>query len=181
MDRNSFLKNGFKLLKGAVLENTVPNTLKRNINKELIRPPGYVDKDTFFKSCNSCGDCQSACPENVISMEKDYDTVIRPVITNTTYCYYCVEKNCIKSCKENALLIDQDKIKANIQVNESECLAFLGSMCQVCHDICPEKGTAITMNDKKPVFNSDFCLFCYKCIDHCLGEADTISIIPLNE
>ncbi len=57
--------------------NSIKSKIKKEEEKQIIRPPYYKDKDLFLKECINCeGFCVLACEENIISINEDKTPII---------------------------------------------------------------------------------------------------------
>lgn len=202
MDRKDFFKKGFKslfktvhdtremiaevpvLLKESLVEKvspeeeanayrTVPEFSKsKKIRKNIKLPPGALPGEKFEKKCNSCGDCISACPYNVIfPVFIDEKKRTFPFLdTNLTACQLCVDTPCISACSTGALkqLKKNQKIKlGQVKLNFANCLNSQteDKICSTCKDSCPVE-SVINFKKNKPTFSKE-CTGCGICVQMC--------------
>jgi len=76
-----------------------------------------------------------------------------------------------------------------VVVDHESCIAFQGLRCEVCFNICPIRGEAITLDLRHnarsgkhalfiPVVHSDQCTGCGKCEEACILEEAAIKVLP---
>ncbi len=136
-----------------------------------LRPPWAIDENLFTEICTNCGDCVSACPENIIKPAR----ACFPVVDfSAGECIFC--EQCVDACQPRALLkkpqVDAWSIKACI--DENKCLSYQGVECRSCYDPCEAR--AITMPPRPggisiPLFNADNCTGCGACVAVCPSSA----------
>ena len=106
----------------------------------------------------------------------------------------CVDIPCVPACPTGALDHDLTNIKdarmgLAVVIDQEACIAFQGLRCEVCFNVCPIRGEAITLNyqhnqrsDKHalfiPVVHSDACTGCGLCEKGCILDEAAIKVIP---
>ncbi len=171
MDRRGFLK-ALPFLPKATLEEIKEE--KEEIKKELIRPP-YCDKNSDFSKCKECeGSCVLSCEEKILFRDIDGSPYIS---FNGKGCTFC--KKCAESCEFDVLSLEkEEKIYAEVIINETKCLAWNGTMCFSCKEPCLDN--AIKFEGLfKPRIILDLCTGCGFCLPVCPSGA--IHIKPLTE
>ncbi|MEM3429866.1 MAG: 4Fe-4S dicluster domain-containing protein [Candidatus Bathyarchaeia archaeon] len=176
--RRSFIKY---LVEGAVIIGCLKfvSTVASSSN-EPVRPPGSVEEKYFNLLCVRCGICLQVCPTGAVVLsgfEYGAQAANTPII-NPIYgpCEFyrgrCEEEmRCSRHCPTGALRqIDRGEVKlGTIHLNKEYCLAHRGLECMVCAEICPVPG-AITIQDRKPIFNKDGCVGCGACLYACPAD-----------
>lgn len=162
-----------------------------------IRPPGAVDEEDFLASCIRCGLCVRDCPYDTLHLSEFGERVT----LGTPYfearkvpCEMCEDIPCVVACPTGALdqtLTDINKSRMGLAVliDQEACIAFQGLRCEVCFNVCPVKGEAITLdyrhNERSgkhavfaPIVHSDSCTGCGKCEKACILDEAAIKVMP---
>ncbi len=162
-----------------------------------LRPPGALPEADFLGACIRCGMCVRDCPYDILSLAPLGDAVA----TGTPYfvarsgpCEMCEDIPCIANCPTNALdhsleNIDDARMGLAVVVDQESCIAFLGLRCEVCFNVCPLRGKAISLhyqsNERSgkhalfiPVVHSVACTGCGLCEKACILEEAAIKIFP---
>jgi ferredoxin-type protein NapG len=74
--------------------------------------------------------------------------------------------------------------------DQESCIAFQGLRCEVCFNVCPARGKAITLDRQHnartgkhamfiPVVHSDACTGCGKCEHACILDEAAIKVFPI--
>lgn len=162
-----------------------------------IRPPGALDEADFLSACTRCGMCVRDCPYGILKLAEPGEDVATgtPYFTaRTGPCEMCDDIPCIPVCPTNALdhnLTDINKARMGLAVvvDQETCIAFLGLRCEVCFNVCPVRGKAITLevvsNNRTgihaifpPVVHSSDCTGCGLCEKACILEEAAIKVLP---
>lgn len=175
------------------------STQSRSLPATAIRPPGVKDELDFQAACIRCGLCVRDCPYNMLKLAQPGENI--PLGTpwfeaRVAPCEMCEDIPCVKACPTGALdpeLVNIDKARMGLAVliDQENCIAFQGLRCEVCYNVCPVRGKAITLNrfhNKRtgkhaliiPVVHSDSCTGCGKCEAACVVEKATIKVLPLH-
>ncbi len=156
---------------------------------QAIRPPGALAEKDFLAACTRCGICVRDCPYDILKLARIGDEVA----TGTPYftarsgpCEMCEDIPCIPNCPTGALDHNLTDINASrmglaVVVDQESCLAFLGLRCEVCFNVCPLRGDAISLDYRHnvrsgkhalfiPVVHSDACTGCGLCEKACILE-----------
>jgi len=200
--RRRFLTDSLRTVSGIGLVGMFLFTYQRQsqaLPASAIRPPGALDEVPFQGACIRCGMCVRDCPFDTLKLSQLGDDVA----LGTPYfeardipCEMCDDIPCVKACPTGALdpgltNIDDSRMGLAVVVDQEACIAFKGLRCEVCFNVCPVRGKAITLdyrhNDRSgkhalfiPVVHSDACTGCGKCEKSCILEEAAIRIFPLD-
>lgn len=199
--RRRFLANSARTVGGVCLLGLGVGLYSRSaasLPAQAIRPPGALAEADFLGACIRCGLCVRDCPFDTLKLAELGDSVV----TGTPYftardipCEMCDDIPCIKACPTGALdhaLEDIDDARMGLAVlaDQEACIAFHGLRCEVCFNICPVRGKAITLerrhNERSgkhalfiPEVHSDACTGCGKCEQACILEKAAIKVMPV--
>ncbi|MCP4188917.1 MAG: ferredoxin-type protein NapG [Gammaproteobacteria bacterium] len=162
-----------------------------------LRPPGALPEEDFLAACTRCGLCVRDCPYDMLHLAKMGEDL--PMGTPYFYarkagCEMCEDIPCVPACPTGALthdLTDINNARMGLAVvsDEETCIAFLGLRCEICFNICPIRGEAITLERRHnkrtgkhalfiPTVHSDACTGCGKCEEACITEEASIRVLP---
>lgn len=170
----------------------------RALPATAIRPPGVGDEPAFQAACIRCGLCVRDCPYNTLKLAELGDDVA----LGTPYfnardipCEMCDDIPCVKACPTGALdpaltKISDARMGLAVVVDQEACIAFQGLRCEVCFNVCPIRGEAITLNYRHndrsgkhalfiPIVHSKACTGCGKCEKSCILDEAAIKVFPL--
>ncbi|MGB5451690.1 MAG: ferredoxin-type protein NapG [Sedimenticolaceae bacterium] len=166
-----------------------------------IRPPGAsADESVFQSACVRCGLCVRDCPYNTLKLAELGDEVA----LGTPYfearqvpCEMCDDIPCVKACPTGALdpalkEINEARMGLAVVVDQEACIAFQGLRCEVCFNVCPVRGKAISLDYQHntrsgkhaffiPVVHSKGCTGCGKCERACILEEAAIKVFPITQ
>ncbi|MBF0470879.1 MAG: ferredoxin-type protein NapG [Gammaproteobacteria bacterium] len=162
-----------------------------------LRPPGALPEEDFLGSCTRCGLCVRDCPYDILHLAGIGEEVAAGTpyfIAREAGCEMCTDIPCIPICPTGALnheLTDINKARMGLAVivDQESCIAFLGLRCEVCFNICPLRGKAITIetahNNRSgkhalfiPTVHSASCTGCGKCEEGCVTDIASIKVLP---
>ncbi|HEA25646.1 MAG TPA: ferredoxin-type protein NapG [Ectothiorhodospiraceae bacterium] len=162
-----------------------------------LRPPGALPENDFLAACTRCGLCVRDCPYDILKLAELGEEVAlgTPYFTaRKAGCEMCEDIPCVPVCPTGALdheltNIDDSRMGLAVVADQETCIAFLGLRCEVCYNVCPVRGKAITIERKHnirsgkhalfiPVVHSDSCTGCGKCEEACITEVASIKILP---
>jgi ferredoxin-type protein NapG len=164
---------------------------------QAIRPPGALDEDKFLGACIRCGLCVRDCPFGILKLAELGETVAlgTPYFNaRTGSCEMCDHIPCVPICPTGALdhaltEIKNARMGLAVLIDQESCIAFHGLRCEVCFNVCPIRGEAITLESRHnersgkhalfiPVVHSDACTGCGKCEQACILEEAAIKVFP---
>jgi ferredoxin-type protein NapG len=164
---------------------------------QTIRPPGALPEEDFLGACIRCGLCVRDCPYDILMLGELGDEVATGTpyfVARTGPCEMCEDIPCIAACPTNALDhglsdIEESRMGLAVVVDKESCIAFQGLRCEVCFNICPIRGRAITLdmqhNERSgkhalfiPVVHSDSCTGCGLCERACILDEAAIKVFP---
>ena len=164
-----------------------------------IRPPGALEEKDFLGACVRCGLCVRDCPYDTLRLAQPGEAVALGTpyfVAREIPCEMCEDIPCIVACPTGALDhsltdIDESRMGLAVVVDQESCIAFRGLRCEVCFNVCPVRGKAITLemqhNERSgkhalfiPVVHSSDCTGCGKCEQACILEEAAIKIFPLH-
>ncbi len=165
---------------------------------DAIRPPGALPEDDFLAACTRCGLCVQDCPYGILKLAElgnDVSTGTPYFTARTGPCEMCEDVPCVPVCPTGALdpaMTDIGKARMGLAVvvDHESCIAFQGLRCEVCFNICPVRGKAITLdyisNPRSgkhalfiPVVHSKECTGCGLCEKACILEEAAIKVLPM--
>jgi ferredoxin-type protein NapG len=165
---------------------------------QAIRPPGAGSESDFLSACVRCGLCVRDCPYDTLKLAQ----VGEAVAVGTPWfeargvpCEMCEDIPCVKACPTGALDpeltdIDDARMGLAVVVDKETCIAFRGLRCEVCFNVCPVRGKAITLEMQHnirsgkhamfiPVVHSSDCTGCGKCEHACILEEAAIKVFSV--
>lgn len=165
---------------------------------EAIRPPGALAEEDFLGACVRGGLCVRDCPYDTLRLAPLGDKVANGTpyfIARDIPCEMCPDIPCVKACPTGALNhdltnIDDARMGLAVVIDQESCIAFHGLRCEVCFNVCPVRGKAITLdmlhNPRSgkhalfiPVVHSAACTGCGKCEKSCVLDEAAIKVLPI--
>ncbi len=163
-----------------------------------IRPPGALAEKDFLASCTRCGICVQDCPYDILKLAEPGDDVAlgTPYFTaRSGPCEMCEDIPCIPNCPTGALDhaltdINEARMGLAVLIDQETCIAFHGLRCEICFNVCPIRGDAISLkyehNERSgkhamfiPIVHSDACTGCGLCERACIMEEAAIKVLPI--
>lgn len=199
--RRSFLANIARTAGGVAMLGLGLGMYSRqslSLPAQAIRPPGVASEEDFLAACIRCGLCVRDCPYDTLKLAN----LAEDVALGTPYfearkvpCEMCEDIPCVKACPTGALDpemtdIDDSRMGLAVVVDQETCIAFHGLRCEVCFNVCPIRGKAISLNRLHnertgkhalfiPIVHSDACTGCGKCEHACILEEAAIKVFPI--
>jgi len=131
-----------------------------------IRPPWSKAEYDFRALCSRCGDCITACGEQIIQKDKQGFPEINFKHGACTFC-----QDCVNTCKTNALQQTNNKppwqLKAVIQ---DHCLPYKKVVCGRCREECEIEAISLRLlvgGVGIPQIDTESCTGCGACIRVC--------------
>lgn len=106
-------------------------------NKHVIHPPWALDGNRFADACDGCGDCVTACTQNILKLSARGLPQVDFLQGECTFC-----GDCSAACPTGALNRDSNKIEQAWQLTariSDKCLAMNGTSCVRCIESCAVK------------------------------------------
>ena len=200
LSRRKFMGDTLKTACGTALLGLGMGTYSRQASSfpaGTIRPPGALSEDEFLGACIRCGLCVRDCPYDMLRLAELGEQVALGTpyfVAREKPCEMCEDIPCAAACPTNALSHELKKIEdarmgLAVLIDQEECIAFQGLRCEVCFNVCPVQGEAITIemhhNRRSgkhamfiPVVHSDTCTGCGKCEKACILEEAAIKVLP---
>ena len=200
LSRRQFLRSSLATAAGCSLVGlglAVYSRQSVSLPAEALRPPGALDEEGFLGSCLRCGLCVRDCPFDTLKLAPVGDDVAVGTpyfIARDIPCEMCEDIPCVEACPSGALdpkLTDIDRARMGLAVvvDQESCIAFRGLRCEVCFNVCPVRGDAISIDMQHnprsgkhalfiPVVHSDSCTGCGKCEQACILLEAAIKVLP---
>lgn len=136
-----------------------------------VRPP-WARETAVASACTGCGACVEACPQTIMSLDRDERPVLGFEAGECTFCGLCAQ-----SCPEPVFDRALPAFEHVVAFGEA-CFARRGIVCQSCADACPE--TAIRFSPRiggpaLPVLAADRCTGCGACVSACPAQAIAVA------
>ncbi len=202
LSRRKFIGDTLKTACGTALLGVGMGTYSRQASAFpawTIRPPGALPEDEFSGACIRCGLCVRDCPYDMLRLAELGEQVALGTpyfVAREKPCEMCEDIPCVAACPTNALShelknIDDARMGLAVLIDQEECIAYQGLRCEVCFNVCPLEGEAITIEMQPnlrsgkhalfiPVVHSDACTGCGKCEKACILEEAAIKVLPIH-
>ncbi len=199
--RRKFLSDSLKTASAVGLGSLVLGLYARQsraLPAQALRPPGALAEDEFLGACVRCGLCVRDCPYDTLKLAQVGDSVAlgTPYFTaREVPCEMCEDIPCVVACPTGALDhsltdINDSRMGLAVVIDQEGCIAFQGLRCEVCYNVCPVRGDAITIETQHnertgmhakfiPVVHSSDCTGCGKCEQACIVDGESaIKVMP---
>ena len=200
--RRRWLTDSLRTLAGVALVTGLVGVQQRQaraLPATAIRPPGAADDEGLFQgACIRCGLCVRDCPYDTLRLAQLGDEVALGTpyfVARVIPCEMCDDLPCVKACPTGALdpgltRIEDSRMGLAVLIDQESCIAFQGLRCEVCFNICPVRGKAISLNKQHnarsgkhalfiPVVHSRDCTGCGKCEKACILDEAAIKVLPI--
>lgn len=129
----------------------------------VMRPFGAGGEDAFRESCNGCGACIEACPEEVLRVDARGLALFDPGLGACTFC-----GDCIAACETGALSPACPwPWRAEVM---RDCLSLTAVQCRACQDHCDSGAIGFRLlagGRAVPRIDADLCIGCGGCAAAC--------------
>lgn len=134
------------------------------------RPPWALPEIQFIDRCTRCGECQKACPTQLITVG---DGGYPSLDFSRAECTFCGD--CAAICQPRALNRQPDVPPWALQAVISDgCLPKRGVECRTCGDFCDQQALRFLPRmggSPIPDINLDRCTGCGACVAPCPTHA----------
>ena len=134
-----------------------------------LRPPWSIAERPFVKTCDQCGDCVDACPEQVLVLGRgDYPEID----FSRGGCTLCGD--CARVCRAGGLRTPDAHpwdLKAFIA---ETCVTNRDEACDACRQSCPHNAISLRQqvgNTAVPILDEMLCNGCGNCVSVCPAAA----------
>jgi ferredoxin len=159
--------------------------------KGLVRPPGSIVEDSFIGACIRCGACAKTCPTRTIvlsSWNEGFRQIGTPMIDALRGSCERIQGRCEQdalcqqTCPTGAIQrVEREEIKTGSAIiDRDRCIAWRGGICLVCYEVCPVP-EVISLDKERPVFNSELCAGCGRCVYACPAEPKALVLTSNGE
>ena len=145
---------------------------RRKEQDNVVRLPWLKADLEFTEQCTRCGDCTTACPEQIIIVG---DGGFPEIDFSVSECNFC--KECVNHCKEDLFDLNQAQAWANKAVVSDSCLNIESVYCRSCAESCESEALAfnfINTTFVSPDVVLDDCNGCGACVSSCPVKAITV-------
>jgi ferredoxin-type protein NapF len=142
-----------------------------------IRPPWSKAEALFTELCARCGDCISACPQQILIKGSGGFPSIDFSLGPCTFCRACVEA-CRHHAFETPIRDEAPAWELDVSITEN-CLSLQGIVCRSCSDACEPAAIRFRLKTRgrsSPQVIDHLCTGCGECFAVCPSRA--ISVLP---
>lgn len=160
--------------------------------KRLVRPPGSIVEDSFVEVCIRCGACAQTCPTGAIvlaTLDDGFREIGTPKIDALRGPCERIQGRCQQGslceqiCPTEAIQrVEREDIRIGSTVIDTDsCIAWRGGSCLVCYEVCPIRGAISLTDEARPMFHSDLCVGCGRCVYACPAQPKALALTPNGE
>ena len=147
-----------------------------------LRPPWALREEAFVDQCTRCGDCQRACPQDILRADSAGFPLVDFSRGACTFCGACVEV-CARHALTRTAPFSQDPRppwQAKAMVEEG-CLTRRGVHCEICRDQCASRAIRFRPaigRVARPDIDPSACTGCGACVSVCPARALRVTAAP---
>ncbi|MGS3185863.1 ferredoxin-type protein NapF [Aeromonas taiwanensis] len=133
--------------------------------KPGVQLPWSVSWDEFITDCTRCGDCLTACPEQILVKG---DGGFPTVDFLRGECTFCAE--CVDACQAPVFRPTTQTPWEYVAHIEAGCLASAQVFCQRCQDSCEQQAIRVSPQLGRvptPSIQTESCNGCGACVADC--------------
>jgi len=138
-----------------------------------LRPPWALAESEFTDRCTRCGECERACPQDIV---RRGDGGFPEVDLRGGECTFC--GRCADACEAGAFGSRAERPwQLRIAISDA-CFARRGVLCRSCGDACAHRAIAFRHAGSPipaPIVDAQACTGCGACIGVCPADAITAS------
>ena len=134
-----------------------------------ILPPWAHPRGVFANLCDGCAQCVSACPQNIIEIDRNNLAFVN---FQKGFCDFCEE--CEMACPSKALNKQENPAWSHFAKIDAKCLSVKGTVCRLCEENCEAQAIRFrpAMNGRSiPFVDMNKCDGCGGCQAVCPTEA----------
>ena len=141
-----------------------------------IRPPWAGAEVAFLASCDRCGRCARACPEEIIVAGRDG---VPEVDFRRGDCSFC--RACVRACSTGALAEREQPPSFTVAEIAYSCLSVQGVICRLCQERCEAAAIGFLPalgGYALPEVDAEACTGCGACVRICPVTAVRVAARP---
>ncbi len=129
-----------------------------------LRPP-WTREERLHRDCTACGDCITACPEEILLAG---DGGLPEVDFTAGSCTFCMA--CAEACSEGIFDLAAKEPWPYVAAIVDSCLAHRRVTCQSCADSCDARAIRFPLEAGRvpvPQIDTTLCTGCGACVAVC--------------
>lgn len=138
-----------------------------------LRPPWHGNEEQFIAACDRCGQCITACADNILQSDPYGLPIVNFQKGECTFCGACAQH-----CPTGALQYDTNQAPWTLRaVIGDSCLAFKGVVCNRCAEECEVSAIRLRLvagGIAIPQLDTQHCNGCGACVRSCPASAIVI-------